>query len=78
MKKFLLNLLPLSCPGKKIHKYVHWLIGKINKCPNCGSLQFKRNRLRCFSGGHWFCLDCSIAVKTAVDCPICNRKNQEK
>ena len=68
----ILNLLPISRPGTKTWAFVHWLIKKINKCPNCKSSKFKKNRLRCFLRGHWFCLDCSVAVRTAVDCPVCN------
>lgn len=71
----LLNLLPsdlhLFGPGTRIQNLVQRVIKKVNKCPNCGNLQFKKNRLRCFHGWHWFCLDCSLCFITAVDCPIC-------
>jgi len=72
------NLLPndlhLFGPGTRIHRLVQRIIDKVKKCPNCGSSQFQKNRLRCYRGWHWFCLDCSLSFRTAVDCPVCYKK----
>lgn len=75
---FLLKLLPrqlcLFGPGTRIQNAVQWIIKKKKKCPNCGSRQFGKNRLRCCRKGHWFCMNCRKCFITAVDCPVCYKR----
>lgn len=73
----LLNLLPrtihitLFPVGGRVDKWVWKKIKTVKYCPNCGSSCFSKNRLRCCKKGHWFCMDCSVEILTAVDCPVC-------
>lgn len=79
--KILYNMLPKSITlfgcGSRVHRLVWWIIRKKKKCPNCGSIKFSQNRLRCCRKGHWFCLDCSVSFITAVDCPVCYKNFDE-
>jgi len=71
----ILNFLGLTTfPGDKYHQKFWQILEKIKRCPNCRSEEYQHGKLRCPLCGTNFCFDCCVQIRTAVDCPHCNKK----